>query len=31
MSLLEKTNKWFNLKYVNFIADKGYDVKRVYN
>ncbi|WP_129545131.1 transposase [Thermoanaerobacter ethanolicus] len=31
LSLLEKTNKWFNLKYVNFIADKGYDVKRVYN
>jgi hypothetical protein len=31
LSLLEKTTKWFNLKYVNFIADKEYDVKRVYN
>ncbi|MBZ4669685.1 MAG: hypothetical protein JG775_2840, partial [Defluviitaleaceae bacterium] len=31
LSLLKETNKWFNLKNVNFIADKGYDVKELYN
>ncbi|MEG6570102.1 transposase [Thermoanaerobacterium thermosaccharolyticum] len=29
--LLSETNNWFNLEGVNFIADKGYDVKKVYN
>ncbi len=29
--LLSETNNWFNLEGVNFIADKGYDVKKVYS
>jgi transposase len=29
--LLSETNNWFNLEGVNFIADKGYDFKKVYN
>ncbi|KUK34214.1 MAG: Transposase, IS4 family protein [Caldanaerobacter subterraneus] len=31
MSLLADTNNWFKLTGTNFIADKGYDVKKLYN
>jgi len=31
LSLLADTNNWFKLTGTNFIADKGYDVKKLYN